>query len=74
MSDHAITSTLRDRGQTIEGGFAAALRIWWERLDEQRRIRVTINALHALDDRSLKDIGLERGDIEAAVNRRCARK
>lgn len=74
MSDHAITSTVRDHGQTIEGGFAAALRIWWQRLDEQRRMRVTVNALHALDDRLLKDIGLERGDIEAAVARRRAGK
>ena len=74
MSDHAITSTIHDRGQTIEGGFAAALRIWWQRLDKQRRMRVTVNALHALDDRLLKDIGLERGDIEAAVSRRRAGK
>jgi uncharacterized protein YjiS (DUF1127 family) len=51
----------------IGGGFAAALRRWWNRLDEERRLRVTINSLRALDDRTLRDIGVERDDIVDVV-------
>jgi len=51
----------------IGGGFAAALRRWWNRLDEARRLRVTISSLRALDDRTLKDIGVERSDIVDVV-------
>lgn len=52
---------------SIEGGFAAALRRWWNRLDEERRLRVTISSLQALNDRTLRDIGVERDDIVNVV-------
>ena len=32
-----------------------------------RRLRATINILNSLDDRSLRDIGLGRSEIEGAV-------
>ena len=37
-----------------------------------RRRRTTQRQLSALDDRMLRDIGLERGDIELLVNDLCA--
>jgi len=54
----------------IEGRFAAALRRWWRGLDEHRRLRVTVHTLRALSDHTLKDIGLERDEIEPAVRAR----
>jgi uncharacterized protein YjiS (DUF1127 family) len=68
MADFTLdTGTAAPR---IEGRFAAALRRWWNGLDERRRIRLTMHALRGLNDRTLKDIGLERGDIESAVRAR----
>jgi uncharacterized protein YjiS (DUF1127 family) len=68
MSDFTLptdTSTPR-----IEGRFAAALRRWWQGLEERRRVRMTLHALQGLNDRTLRDIGLERGKIEPAVRAR----
>ncbi len=48
----------------------AALASAWRRLDRERRLRATIHALECLPDRSLRDIGLERGDIAAIVRGR----
>jgi len=59
-----------DAAARIEGRFAAALRRWWQGLEERRRLRLTVHALRNLNDRTLKDIGIERGDIEPAVRAR----
>lgn len=40
-------------------------------LERERRLRATIRDLRALNDRTLKDIGLQREDIAAAVRDRC---
>jgi len=48
-------------------GVMAGLRAWLKR-------RATIRELQALDDRMLADIGIERGDIEATVERRAEAK
>jgi uncharacterized protein YjiS (DUF1127 family) len=42
-------------------GWASALVMYWDR-------RAAIKALQLLDDRALRDIGLSRCHIEAAVN------
>jgi uncharacterized protein YjiS (DUF1127 family) len=39
----------------------------WTRIRDARECRRSIAALHALDDRALKDIGLTRHQIEHAV-------
>lgn len=43
----------------------------WRAFLTQRAQRATISALHTLDDRTLKDIGLYRCEIESMV---CARR
>ncbi len=39
-------------------------------LERERRLRATIRELHGLNDRTLKDIGLQREDIEVVVRDR----
>ena len=55
----ALLGVLRRPGVPA-GLVAAAAREWWER-------RRAVRALGALDDRSLKDMGLHRSEIESAV-------
>jgi uncharacterized protein YjiS (DUF1127 family) len=52
-------AVLASLGRTIKHWIAAAI-IEWER-------RADIDALRNLGDRELKDIGLHRGDIDAAL-------
>lgn len=48
-----------------------AARTAWTMIQRELRLRATIRTLHELDDRSLRDIGLQREDIERAVRDRC---
>ena len=47
------------------GSFVAGI---WRRCQESRRLRSTAAQLHAMDDRSLKDIGLYRCEIESVLS------
>lgn len=49
-------------------GIANFLTTAWRRFRQQRRRRATMHILYKLDDRSLKDIGLTRSEIEPAVH------
>jgi uncharacterized protein YjiS (DUF1127 family) len=40
----------------------------WRKYGRQRRLKATIRLLQRLDDRSLKDIGLSRSEIEPVVH------
>jgi uncharacterized protein YjiS (DUF1127 family) len=42
----------------------------WARYWTRRAERATVAVLHALDDRTLKDIGLDRSEIESMVHGR----
>jgi uncharacterized protein YjiS (DUF1127 family) len=44
-----------------------ALRNWWGRVRESWAYRAALRELHALDARTLKDIGLNRGDLHAVA-------
>jgi len=49
------------------GAFFRLLRAGWERIARYFVRRAAIARLHELDDRALRDIGIERSQIEAAV-------
>lgn len=55
-----------DRG-SIGHGMRAAARRAWTRYWTQRAARATAGILHRLDDRALKDIGLDRSEIESVA-------
>jgi uncharacterized protein YjiS (DUF1127 family) len=42
-----------------------ALRFWWHRLQSSWRYSAALRELHALDPRTLKDVGLNRSDLHA---------
>jgi len=44
-----------------------AIRTWWRAYQDRRRIKATIRTLSRLEDRILKDIGLDRSEIESVV-------
>jgi uncharacterized protein YjiS (DUF1127 family) len=48
-------------------GFVGSMVIRARRLAASWRRRTTSNALHELDDRTLRDIGLARDQIETAI-------
>ena len=51
------------RGWRIRSVFQGAWRSYWPRRTE----RATLLILHSLDDRALKDIGIDRSEIESVV-------
>jgi uncharacterized protein YjiS (DUF1127 family) len=46
----------------------AALRAAWRRLLHRHRYQRDLRDLAAMDDRALRDIGISRGDIRAALD------
>lgn len=56
----------------IGGPLGTALVQLWDAMAEAQRRRVALRQLQAMDDTLLKDIGLSRGHIEAAVAGRLA--
>jgi uncharacterized protein YjiS (DUF1127 family) len=51
----------------------AAARLAWTRYWTRRAARATVGILHRLDDRALKDIGLNRSEIDRVANGDCRR-
>jgi uncharacterized protein YjiS (DUF1127 family) len=53
---------------------AAHIRTWWQAFVRRRRLRKTAGILESLDDRTLKDIGLDRTEIPSVVSRGCSER
>jgi uncharacterized protein YjiS (DUF1127 family) len=62
-----------DRSQTVSpiriATVTSALIRFWSRLRREQKQWALIEMLHSLDDRTLNDIGIPRGQIEYAVRR-----
>lgn len=71
MPRPAFAATSRAPRAAVLSRLLEAARKIWTRLQRERRLRATIRTLHGLNDRTLKDVGLRRGDIEAVVRDRC---
>ena len=63
----AAASGGRDVVRTLAGRAAATARRCWDAYLIRRERRAAIRELGALDDRSLKDLGLHRSEIESVV-------
>jgi uncharacterized protein YjiS (DUF1127 family) len=54
-------------GQSWGGKLIVALKYWWATYLTSRLEQTVINQLCSMSDRELKDIGLDRSEIVAAV-------
>jgi uncharacterized protein YjiS (DUF1127 family) len=61
-------------GRSFVNRTAATLNRWWAAYLTWRLERAAINTLSSLNDRELKDIGLDRSEIMRAVKGRVARE
>ncbi len=52
------------------GRLVAVTRTLWNNFQEERRLSATMRTLHRLNDHSLRDIGLERDNIDPVVRSR----
>jgi len=57
----------RPRIMTRPGTFSRLFSAWWNAITRYFVRRAAIASLRALDDHVLRDIGLERSEIEAAA-------
>ena len=61
----AAQDRVSSHGRAVAFGLASLVRAWLER----REHRIAIIKLNALSDRELRDVGLERDQIQMAVTR-----
>jgi uncharacterized protein YjiS (DUF1127 family) len=53
--------------QACKAAIASSFGRYWSRMRQERKYRAMIKGLEVLDDRTLQDIGIPRGEIEYAV-------
>jgi uncharacterized protein YjiS (DUF1127 family) len=70
----ATAAALGITGRSSVNGTAATLNRWWAAYVTWRLERAAINTLSLLNDRELKDMGLDRSEIMGAVKGRVARE
>ena len=70
MTHIVFSPTARPAKASLIGRLAAATRSLWNDFWREQRLRATMRKLHRLNDHSLKDIGLERDNIEPVVRSR----
>jgi uncharacterized protein YjiS (DUF1127 family) len=66
LSAPGAAHTLAPPSQRISR-LAIVLKAWWAAYQRRRAERLTIERLHGMSDRELKDIGIVRSQIDFAV-------
>lgn len=61
----SLSSTVEIDTATISSRIAVVGKGWWWRIRKAYRRRATVRALQGLEDRTLKDIGLTRSEIDS---------
>jgi uncharacterized protein YjiS (DUF1127 family) len=74
MQHHSQVGTLRLARQAVHAAGLDRVLSLFGALRHGWRLRRTIETLHALDDRTLDDIGLRREEIEAVVRAKARRR
>lgn len=68
MQQTAVFRPCADHGsQVIRQRAANLVSKWWQALRRWQRIRSTMRELGALEDRTLRDIGIDRSEIESVA-------
>ncbi len=62
---HVLTARVHSRSRLLR--LTGAARIFWVEYWARRAERDTVSVLQSLDDRTLKDIGIDRSEIESVV-------
>jgi uncharacterized protein YjiS (DUF1127 family) len=67
MTCKEITSTADQVRSTFSSGLGEKIAGFWQAYMEHRAKRATVRILQSLDARTLKDIGVSRGEINSLV-------
>ncbi len=70
MTHVVFSPAARPAKVLLIGRLAAATRTLWHSFQKERRLSATVRTLHRLNDHSLRDIGLERDNIESMARSR----
>ena len=70
MTHVVFSPAARPTKVLLIGRLVAATRTLWNSFQKERRLSATMRTLHRLNDHSLRDIGLERGNIESMARSR----
>jgi uncharacterized protein YjiS (DUF1127 family) len=57
--------------ECLEGRIRCTLRAMWRGYWQRRVTRATVFMLQSLDDRALKDLGIDRTEIQSVVHEGC---
>ena len=70
MTHMIVSSAAHPAKAPLVGRLVEVTRILWSAFHRERRLRATVGRLHRLNDHALRDIGLERDNIEPVVRSR----
>ena len=70
MTHVVFSPAARPTKLLLIGRLVAATRTLWNIFQKERRLSATVRTLHRLNDHSLRDIGVERDNIESMARSR----
>ena len=70
MTHFVVSPAAHPAKVALLGQLVVLARMLWNKFQKERRVRSTASRLHRLNDRTLRDIGLERDKIEPVVRSR----